>query len=226
MRLAALFSGGKDSTYAIYLAGRMGHSVEVLLTFIPKSIDSYLFHYPNIHLTPLLAESMGLKQLLIPVEGGEEEVLDKALGEVSGKVDGLLTGALSSSYQRSRMEKAAEKHGLKLVAPLWGMEPSQLLRQVIHEGFRVMVVAVAAAGLGEEWLGRVIDEDAVIELDALKQRYGVHPAGEGGEMETLVLDCPLFMKRLQPKRFEKVWRGHYGYLIIHEAELVEKAVAG
>jgi diphthine-ammonia ligase len=222
MRLAALFSGGKDSTYAIYSAGRMGHGVEVLLTFIPKSVDSYLFHYPNIHLTPLQAESMGLRQLLVPVEGGEEETLERALGEVSGRVDGLLTGALASSYQRNRMEKAAEKHGLKLVSPLWGREPGQLLREIVSEGFRVMVVAVAAAGLGEEWLGRVIDEDAVRELDILKQRYGVHPAGEGGEMETLVLDCPIFRKRLHPKRVEKVWKGYYGYLIVHEAELVEK----
>jgi len=226
MRLAALFSGGKDSTYAIYSAGRMGHSVEILLTFIPESIESYLFHYPNIHLTPLQAESMGLRQLLVPVKGGEEETLDRALDEVAGMVDGLLTGALASSYQRSRMERAAEKHGLKLITPLWSIEPGQLLKKLVSEGFKAIVVAVAAEGLGEEWLGRLIDDRAADELAALQQKYGVHPAGEGGEMETLVLDCPLFRKRLQPKRVEKVWRGHYGYLIVHETELVEKHPQG
>ncbi|MEM1946389.1 MAG: diphthine--ammonia ligase [Candidatus Caldarchaeum sp.] len=223
MRLAALFSGGKDSTYSILLAERMGHEVAVLLTFLPKSIDSYLFHYPNLHITPLQAEAMGKKQLLIPVEGRDEEkVLDMALADVAGMVDGLVTGAIASRYQRDRMAKAAEKHGLKLLTPLWGVEPSQLLRRVLENGFKMMVVAVAAAGLGEEWLGRMLDDQAVAELSRLKEKYGVHPAGEGGEMETLVLDCPLFSKKLEPRRVERVWRNNYGYLIVTEAVLVGK----
>ncbi|MDW7978536.1 MAG: diphthine--ammonia ligase [Candidatus Caldarchaeum sp.] len=227
MRLAALFSGGKDSTYSILLAERMGHTVDVLLTFLPQAVDSYLFHYPNLHITPLQAEAMGKKQLLIPVEGrSEEDTLDKGLAEVSGNVEGILTGAVASSYQRDRMAKAAQKHGLEVVAPLWGVDPSMLLRRVLLEGFEVMVVAVAAAGLGEQWLGRILDDKALDELAVLKERFGVHPAGEGGEMETLVLDCPLFTKRLKPVRVEKVWRQHYGYLVVHEAALLAKAGYG
>ncbi|MEM1943936.1 MAG: diphthine--ammonia ligase [Candidatus Caldarchaeum sp.] len=223
MRLAALFSGGKDSTYSIMLAERMGHRVEVLLTFLPKAVDSYLFHYPNLHITPLQAEAMGKKQLLIPVEGrSEEETLDKGLEEVAGGVEGVLAGALESSYQRDRMAKAAQRHGLEIVAPLWGVEPESLLRRILAEGFEVMVVAVAAAGLGEEWLGKILDEKAVDELSILRERYGVHPAGEGGEMETLVLDCPIFGKRLRLGRVEKVWKQHHGYLVVHEASLEPK----
>ncbi len=218
-----MFSGGKDSTYSILLAEKMGHFVEVLLTFLPKSMDSYLFHYPNLHLTPLQAEAMGKRQFLIPVEGmAEEEVLDKALAEVSENVDGLVTGAIASRYQRDRMARLAQKHGLKVLSPLWGVEPDHLLRRLLADGFEIMVVAVAAAGLGEGWLGRIIDERAVDELALLRDKYGVHPAGEGGEMETLVLDCPLFRRRLEPRKVEKIWQGHHGYLIIQEATLTNK----
>ncbi len=220
-----MFSGGKDSTYSILLAEEMGHVVDVLLTLLPKSIDSYLFHYPNLHLTPLQAEAMGKRQLLIPVEEmAEEEALDKALAEVSETVDGLVTGAIASRYQRDRMAKLAQKHGLKLFSPLWDVEPDQLLRRLLTRGFEIMVVAVAAAGLGEGWLGRIIDERAVDELALLRDKYGVHPAGEGGEMETLVLDCPLFIRRLEPRKVEKIWRGYYGYLIVHEAALTSKTI--
>jgi diphthamide synthase (EF-2-diphthine--ammonia ligase) len=53
MKLAALFSGGKDSTYAIYLAKKLSHSVDVLLTLYPHSSESHLLHHPNIKFTPL-----------------------------------------------------------------------------------------------------------------------------------------------------------------------------
>ena len=62
MKLAALFSGGKDSTYAIFLAKKLGHTVEVLLTLNPNSEESHLLHYPNIEFTNLQAESMKIPQ--------------------------------------------------------------------------------------------------------------------------------------------------------------------
>ncbi|MDJ0272471.1 MAG: diphthine--ammonia ligase [Candidatus Caldarchaeum sp.] len=223
MKLAALFSGGKDSTYAIYLAENMGHMVEVLLTFLPQSIESYLFHYPNIHLTPLQAEAMGKHHILYPIAGmAEEEALNKALSEVAGRVDGVVAGALASSYQRERMKRAAEKHGLTVLTPLWGQNQGELLRQMLRNGFEIMVVAVAAAGLGRSWLGRILDEEAVEELEIISERYGINPAGEGGEMETMVLDCPLFRKKIKPLEKSMVWRGVYGYLRVERAVLVDK----
>lgn len=223
MRLAALFSGGKDSTYSIFLAERSGHVVEVLLTFVPQSVDSYMFHYPNIHLTPLQAEVMRKKQLIYPIGGRrEEEVLDNALAEVASEVDGLVYGVVASSYQRSRVQKAAEKHGLETLTPLWSVDPEALLRRVLADGFSAMVVAVAAAGLGKEWLGRILDDRAVDALAELRRSMGVNPAGEGGEFETFVLDCPLFRKRIVPRKTTVDWRGSYGYLFIENVDLVEK----
>ncbi|MFH1588242.1 MAG: hypothetical protein ABIA76_02815 [Candidatus Diapherotrites archaeon] len=63
MKLCALFSGGKDSTYAVYLIENRGYEVDCLLSV--KGIkDSYMYHYPNIELTELLAKAMKKKTLL------------------------------------------------------------------------------------------------------------------------------------------------------------------
>ena len=57
MKLAALFSGGKDSTYSIYKARQMGYDVKCLITLFPKSPNSHLLHFPNIKLTELQSET-------------------------------------------------------------------------------------------------------------------------------------------------------------------------
>lgn len=224
MKLAALFSGGKDSTYSILLAEKAGHRVEILLTFVPQSADSYLFHYPNIHLTPLQAEAMQKKHRIYPIaERPEEEVLDKALSEIRDEVEGLVVGVVASSFQKKRVADLAAKHGLSLLTPLWAANPENLLRSLLQEKFTVMVVAVAAEGLGEEWLGKILDNESVEQLFELKKKYGVNPVGEGGEIETFVLDCPLFRKKIIPVQLEKNWKGSHGYLSITKAVLAEKA---
>ncbi|MEM2060975.1 MAG: diphthine--ammonia ligase [Candidatus Caldarchaeum sp.] len=223
MKFAALYSGGKDSTYSIFLAEKAGHRVEVLLTFVPQSVESYLFHYPNIHLTPLQAKAMGKKHRIYPIaERPEEEVLDKALGEIRDEVEGLVVGVVASSYQKKRVNELAAKHGLTLLTPLWAADPENLLLSLLREKFTVMVVAVAAEGLGEEWLGKILDYESVEKLFELKKKYGVNPVGEGGELETFVLDCPLFHKKIVPVQHEKIWKGSHGYLSITKAILAEK----
>ena len=57
MKLACLFSGGKDSIYAIHLAKQQGHDVVCLLSVFPKSEESHLLHYPNLKWTKLQSVS-------------------------------------------------------------------------------------------------------------------------------------------------------------------------
>jgi diphthine-ammonia ligase len=87
-----------------------------------------------------------------------------------------------------------------------------------------MMVGVAAMGLDEKWLGRMLDEKMVEELTVLHRKYGVHAALEGGEGETFVLDCPLFGKRIEVLSSKKHWNGVNGYLEFIEARLVDKQV--
>ncbi|MDP2974530.1 MAG: TIGR00289 family protein, partial [Candidatus Diapherotrites archaeon] len=104
----------------------------------------------------------------------------------------------------------------------WHREQAALMMEMLRSKFSIMVAAVAAHGLDEKWLGRMIDEKAVQELVELQKKFSVNPAGEGGELETLVLDCPLFKKKIQVLESEKRWDSVRGELVIKKVELVGK----
>jgi ABC transporter with metal-binding/Fe-S-binding domain ATP-binding protein len=220
MRLASLFSGGKDSTYASYLASREGELV-YLVTVKPRREDSWMFHTVNLHLVPLLAEAQGLELVTVDSSGEKEtelEDLARVLGALD--IDGIVTGAIASNYQKKRVDAICGELGLAHVSPLWGRSSPELLDEVIEEGMEVVVTAVAAMGLDESWLGRVLDGDAAGELKELSLRHGFDVCGEGGEMETLVVDAPWFGKRLEIVEARREWDGVRGSYVVEEARLV------
>jgi predicted ATP pyrophosphatase (TIGR00289 family) len=108
------------------------------------------------------------------------------------------------------------------LAPLWHREPLGILKEILNLQFEVIMTGVYAHGLGQEWLGRKIDQVAVDDLTKLNEQYGVSLVGEGGEYETLVLDAPFLKKRIVVVRAEKVWKGQSGYYLINEARLANK----
>ena len=223
MRLASLFSGGKDSTYATHLAQEQGHEIECLLTVKPRNPDSWMFHTVNLHLTPLLAQAWGVKSVTVDTEGTKERELEDLERAVSTlDVDGLVTGAIASNYQRSRIDSLCTALGLEHVTPLWGRDAKELLDEMISAGLLIVVTAVAAMGLDEKWLGRTIDGDALEELRSLSERFGVDVCGEGGEMETLVLDAPWFVSRLELLRTRSEWDGVRGSYIVEDSRLILK----
>ena len=208
MRAAVLFSGGKDSTLALFEAKRKGMDVQCLVSLFPEISDSYMFHYPNIELTKKQAELMGIEIITRHTSGEKERELsdlEEALKSIKDGVDGVISGAIASEYQRSRVEKVCKKLGLRPISPLWRREPLDLWRMCLDNGFKVMITAVACEGLDKSWLGRIIDEGSLKELMKLSDRYGFHLGGEGGEFETLVVDCPLFKKPLEVGKTKVEW---------------------
>jgi diphthine-ammonia ligase len=204
----SLFSGGKDSSWALYRALERGAPVERLVTVHPTG-DSFMYHVPATELAELAAESIGIE--LVDVrpsnfetaadatetagERGDRELepLEEALVELKeelGSIGGVTAGAVESSYQTDRLEEMCDRIGAELFAPLWQKDPRELIDSMLEAGFEITIVRVAARGLDESWLGRALDEDAVIELERLNDEYGVHILGEGGEFETFVTDGP------------------------------------
>jgi diphthine-ammonia ligase len=225
MKVAALFSGGKDSSLAVQRVLEKGHEVVGLVSIIPRNPESYMFHYPNIRLTELQADAAGIPLVSRDSDGVKEEELadlEEALGGLSGDVEGVVVGAIASEYQRDRVAGVCRKLGLSMEAPLWGEDPEQLWLELLAKGFEIMIVGVACDGLGKEWLGRVIDEKALQELEVLSRKHNFHIAGEGGEFETLVLDAPFFRKRLAVKDARTSWKGDSGLYIINRAALEDK----
>jgi len=224
LRVVSLFSGGKDSTYAIYRTLLEGNSVEYLVTVITRNPDSWMFHRINVEMTRYQADAIGIKQIMVPSMGiKEEEVEDlkAALERLSG-VEGLVSGVVASRYQRNRIEKICEELGLECIMPLWGMEPERLLREQYALGFETIVTSVSAEGLDESWLGRKLDEAAIEELRWLSKKFGINMCFEGGEGETFVLDCPIFRKRLRVKEAVKKWFGYSGVYEILKLDCIDK----
>ena len=203
------------------------HEVRCLVTVIPKSPSSYMFHYPNLTWTALQAEAMRLPQVIEHTEGEKEKELadlERALKRAKQEyyLDGVCTGALASVYQKTRVEKVCESIGLSCLSPLWGLDPEEHLRRLVADGFRISMVSVSALGLDRSWLGRILDGPAVDELLQLSRKYKFHAGLEGGEGETFVLDCPMFSSKVEIKDSVVHWERDSGYLEIKDAALSSK----
>lgn len=226
MKTAVLFSGGKDSTMAVYNALENGDDVSYLLAVKSANDESYMFHVPNIHLTDLLSEAMDIPIITVETDGIKEAELEdlkdgfeklKSLG-----VEAIYTGALYSTYQKSRIEKLASEVGIEAISPYWHVDELEYMRMIVSLGFEVIISGVAAYGLDEKWLGRKIDDECIDDLVKLNQKIGLNLAFEGGEAETLVLDGPIFKKRVKILDYKKEWNVDSGLYIIEDAILEEK----
>lgn len=196
------------------------------MTVRPRPENPYLFHRPNVRWVELQAKCAGVEHVVVDAGEGdaaEQDALRRALEGLP--VAGVTSGALASEYQRVRIENVCHALGLKSFTPLWHHDPSRHLRDLIEAGIDSRIVHVAAEGLGKEWLGRRLDVQAAAELDDLRARKGVNPAGEGGEYETFVVDAPQFNHRVQIEESEGVWRRDSGTLTIHSARLAFKTVS-
>ena len=228
LKLGVLFSSGKDSTYSAYIMKRQNYELTCLITIKSKNEASYMFHTPAIDLAKLQAEAMGIPIIMQETEGEKEkELLDlkKALKDAKDKynIDGIITGAVFSTYQRDRVEKICDSLGLKIFSPLWHKPQEQLMQELLDTGFEIIFTGIAAEGLNKTWLNKVITSEHLLRLKKLKEKIGMHEAGEGGEFESLVLDCPLFKKKVVIKKAKIIEeKENVARLEIVEAELVEK----
>ena len=225
MKLAALYSGGKDSTFAIYLAKQDGHEVQCIVTIFPVSDESQFLHYPNVSMTVLQAESMKLPQLSsysdsndTKMEVSELEFLLGQAKQVFG-IEGIVHGGILSEFQKNHFEDVCKKLDLKIISPLWGMDQKQYMKKLIESDFKYIITSVSSAGLDDSWLGKIISQKDVDDLEKLSITHGFNLSFEGGEAESLVLNCPLFSMSLKIIKSNKVWDGYRGRFEITRATL-------
>jgi len=224
MILASLYSGGKDSTFSMYLAEQSGHEVPLLVSIRPVEDSSWIFHTPNLDVVPLMAKSMGKELVTAPTDGTEEGDMEGLRSALEGlDVDGVVTGAVWSDYQWDRMNLVCGELGLKVVSPMWRKDQGMVLRTMIDSGIEAVVVGCYAEGFGPEWLGRPLDLDAVRDLEELNRRYGISVMGEGGEYESMTLDSPMHSMPLRITSSEKEWGRTGGTLRVRSCELVRRA---
>ena len=223
MKLAVLFSGGKDSYLALQYAS-IGHEISCLLTLESEKEDSWMFHTPAIEWTKLQAEALDIHHLTSKTSGVKEKELEdlyllinSAISEYS--IEGVVTGALASVYQATRIQRICNRLNLWCFNPLWQMPQKVLLKELLVNNIDSVITGVAAEPLDEKWLGRHIDSESVKELVTLESTHAINPAGEGGELESFVLNAPLFKRPIRILESTKHYSNFSGRLEIKEAKL-------
>lgn len=222
---AVLFSGGKDSVYATYIAQQQSIDIKTTLTLVPADPDSYMFHVPNASWAATISSAMGLPNRTVFLSGDEDEL--GALSELIGSlgVDVVITGAIASDYQSSRINQICEPMNVRVFSPLWHKCEERLLGEMIDAGFTFVMIGASADGIEERWLGREFNREMVDDLRELSRKRHIHLSGEGGEFETVVLDGPNFRKAIRLISTGKSWQRDSGFMNIRAIRLLEKSVS-
>jgi len=224
----ALYTGGKDSHYSIIKALEAGVKVVALVTAVPRTTDSWMFHAINLRYVKLHARAMSVPLYMVNVSGVKEKEVKELRNYIKDivlnrhdSIDYIISGATASRYQKERVDLLAEELGLKHLAPLWGCNPVNLLaEEVNYIGF--IIVAVQAFGLTMRWLGKVITRKDLSSFIGLCRKFSINPVGEGGEIETFVISSPLFyghavkIHKSVVKWFPELYCGYY---LIEDASL-------
>jgi asparagine synthase (glutamine-hydrolysing) len=226
MKIGALVSSGKDSIYAMYLMMKKDYAVKCMISMKSSNPDSYMFHTPAIDMVKLQSQSIGIPLIEHNTTGEKEkelEDLSAALEKAKNKygIQGIVTGALFSDYQRERIENISKALGLKVFSPLWHVNQETEMRQILNDSFKFIITKIACEGLDKSWLGRVITEKDIDKLAALNKKIGINVAFEGGEAETLMVDGPIFKKKIEIKMYEIDEESPINAtLVVQKAELV------
>ncbi len=213
MKIGVLFSGGKDSMYACWLAQKEGYKISCLLSIFSENKESFMFHTPSIEQVKKQAEVMSIPLIIGKTKGKKEieledlkKIIKKAVQKY--KIEGIVSGAIESVYQASRVQKICNKLGVECFNPLWQKNQLEYLHDLIKNKFWVIITGVFAYPLNKTLLGRKIDKKFIDDMKKLNEKYRINPAGEGGEYESFVLHCPLFYRWLKLVDFQDFGEGN------------------
>ncbi len=223
MRNAAmLWTGGKDSAMALFEAERNECAVRCLVTFAPPK-PTFLAH--PLAFIELQAQALELPHHLLSVTEPFERAYEVGLSRLRDEMgcDCVLTGDIAEvdGHPNWIRERSAPV-GMHVQTPLWGRDRATLLRQLLHRGFRACFSCVDTRWLNEDWVGRELDEPAIAELRALRERTGLDLCGEEGEYHTLVTDGPPFRRAIDIRTFSRRRTDSHAHLQIDEMALINR----
>jgi len=229
MKVAILYSGGKDSTYAIDYALSKKWDIEYLLSVKPTRSDCYLFHYATVEHTKELAGILGIKHIYASCDVAnaklEAEIVKNIVKE--NPVDAVVLGGTGLQMtQLKSIQEALMPSGVEVFASHAGQDHDQVLKEMIAKGYRFMISQIASDGLNKDWLGKVITSEVLEILEKNSKKFGFHVGGEGGYFDTLVLDGPIFDKKLVVEEIQKNMEStNVGHVVIHRLKVADKVKA-
>lgn len=203
------WSGGKDSCFALMQAINQGYTPKVLLNVLNEEGKISRSHGIPAHILQAQAKAAALPVLLISSSWEEYETkFTAALSKL--KEEYLLThavfGDIDLQPHRDWEEKVCVNAGLTALLPLWQQNRKQLVLQMLEAGIETIIVSCNEI-MGEQFIGKTITAELVDELEAI----GIDACGENGEYHTLVLDGPLFSKRINAEVVNVLHHGEYWF---------------
>lgn len=198
------WSGGKDSCLACYKAIQQGYKIKYLLNFVSREFKRCCFHGIEAELIKLQAELIGIpliqKEVTADMQKYEEEFKSAVLELKSKDINTMVFGDIYLDEHKEWVERVCKDLDIRPIEPLWNESPSNLIEEFIDLGFKAVIVSCQADKFSKDFLGRQVDKEL---LDELKSR-DICPCGENGEFHTLVVDGPLFKKRIEILESEPV----------------------
>ncbi len=187
-KVGILFTGGKDSCLALHKYGK--EKVNCLLSIIPENEDSFMFHCPDLRLLKKQAEMLNLLLIIEKTNGEEEKELEDLKKLIrKSKAERVVIGGIASNYQGRRIRKICKELGVEVETPLWNYTAEKLWKELLEEGFKVIIVKITSEGIPKEFIGKIVDkekldkyaETAVLFMPEFKEeirlRYSVKSEG-------------------------------------------------
>ena len=232
MDIAILYSGGKDSTFAIQHAKEKGWNIKYLISVKPTRKDCFLFHYATVEQTKEIAEMLGIRHFFLkcsvadPVK--EADIIRKVVenNQSKLKIDAVILGGTGLQETQIRsIQIALSALKVDAFAAHAGEEHDLIMEQMLQKGYEIMITQIASDGL-KDWLGKKITQENFSQLKKDSVKYGFHIGFEGGYADTLVTDCPLFNKRLIVEDGSLIFEDNYcGHVVINKYRMEDKSTS-
>lgn len=226
MRVAAVWSGGKDSCLACFRAIQEDYRVEYLFNLISERDNKVSFHSFNKDMVKIQSKAIGIPifQEKICSQRDEPEQFERELRELMLKlknknIKGLVFGYLLGDYQRILVRRLCSELNIMPIEPLYGRNSRGVVTDFIKLGFKALIVDINLKVLDGSWIGSLVNKDFI---EYLKTKPGVDFCGDRGEYHTFVVDGPLFRKAIQIKRVSKININNHYLLNIHRYNLIKK----
>lgn len=207
------YSCGKDSTLALYRMIERGYKPVCILVTTGDGEDSW-FHGINKNLVKKVSESLGIDLLFANCSADKyEENFVSALKEARDKYDAKLCafGDIDIELHRKWDLDICKKAEIEGILPLWNEDREKLTLEFIKRGFKAVIKKVRLDILNEDFLGKILDEDLIIDI----KKAGSDVCGENGEYHTFVFDGPIFKEKVQFNVIEKKTNEKYGEITIN-----------
>jgi len=229
MNVAIMYSGGKDSTYAVDYALEKGWDIKYLISIKPTRTDCYLFHFATVEHTKELAKILKIPHVLEECKVADPEKEAQIVRKIVEKqqkttpINAVVLGGtgLQETQLRS-IQNVLRPLGIEVFASHAGEEHDLIIERMLNKGYQIMITQVASDGM-MPWLGKTLTRENFIDLKRDSLIYKFHIGFEGGYADTLVLDGPIFEKRLKVDDFEKVVEDDYsGHVKINKLRVLDK----